>query len=127
MKRGQLREKSIRVYIPIYDSFFEVVVSRDISKSVRRPIRVAYLGEQDLEGEFDALHCYHRACFSIFFTYTNLTHNAIAHEIFHATHRIAERCGIEFRPNNHEPFAFLQGYLTEVAYGFIKKHKIRIK
>lgn len=123
----KLDEKSIRIYIPLYDSFFEVVVSTDIPKSITKPFRVKYLGEQDVEGEFCAIHCYHRACFSIFFTYENLTHNTIAHEIFHATMRIGERCGVMFNKDNHEPFAYLQGFLAETAYGLFKKHKIRVK
>lgn len=123
----RLDEKSVRIYIPLYDSFFEVVVSRDIAKSVSKPLRVKCLGEQDVDGEYTALHCYNRACFSIFFTYEDLTHNSIAHEVFHATMRIAERCGVMFTKDNHEPFAYLQGYLAETAYGLFKKHKIRVK
>lgn len=120
-------EKSVRVYVPIYASFFEVVISRDIGKSVTKPFRIKYLGEQDIDGEYCALHCYRGACFSIFFQYKDLCHNTISHEIFHATMRMAERCEVIFTKDNHEPFAYLQGYLTEVAYGLMKKHKIKIK
>ena len=35
----------------------------------------------------------------------------LAHELFHATHRILEYFGVEFTSKNHEPFAYLLEYL----------------
>ena len=122
-----MRERAKRIFIPFYDSYFEIVVSPDIAKSASRKSRQAYLGEQDVEGEYSALNCYLGGNFSIFFTYKDLNHNTIAHEIFHATMRMAERTGVEFKPDNHEPFAYLQGYLAQVTYSFLKKHRIRVK
>ena len=122
----KLKERSQRIHIPFYDSYFEVVVSRDIARSVKAKKR-GYLGEQDVTGEYSALHCYSGGSFTIFFSYKDLNHNTIAHEIFHATMRMAERTGMVFGPDNHEPFAYLQGYLAQTAYSFFKKSNIRIK
>jgi hypothetical protein len=36
----------------------------------------------------------------------------LAHELFHATHRILEYFGVEFTRDNQEPFAYLMEYLV---------------
>lgn len=52
----------------------------------------------------------------LFFEREELCHDLIAHEVFHATHRVLERAGVAFGIHNHEPFAHLNGWLTGLVY-----------
>jgi hypothetical protein len=52
-----------------------------------------------------------------------LTHNTIAHEIYHAVVRITEDRGI----SDEEAQAWLCGYITDVVYKYLDKKKIEIK
>lgn len=52
-----------------------------------------------------------------------LTHNTIAHEIFHAVVRVTEDRGIV----DEEAQAWLAGHLTAVTYKFLEKKKLEIK
>lgn len=52
-----------------------------------------------------------------------LTHNTIAHEIFHAAVRVTEDRGVV----DEEAQAWLAGHLTGVTYKFLEKKKLEIK
>lgn len=52
-----------------------------------------------------------------------LTHNTIAHEIFHATVRITEDRDI----TDEETQAWLAGHLAEMFYKFLDKKKLQIQ
>jgi len=52
-----------------------------------------------------------------------LSHNTIAHEIFHAAVRVTEDRGVE----DEEAQAWLAGHLTAVIYKFLDKKKLVIK
>jgi hypothetical protein len=52
-----------------------------------------------------------------------LTHNTIAHEMFHAVVRVTEDRGI----SDEEAQAWLAGHLTAVLYKFLEKKKLEIK
>lgn len=113
--------------IPIYDLRFWVGVSDD-SKALRAKFDWAF-GKRDDANEFSGTCEYHRSKFAALFDAYDLSHELIAHEVFHITHRMIEYCGGNFSPNNHEPFAYLNGHLTQLVYGDIAKFKwpIRLK
>jgi hypothetical protein len=52
-----------------------------------------------------------------------LTHNTIAHEIFHAAVRITEDRGI----TDEEAQAWMAGHITEILYKFLEKKKLQVK
>ena len=52
-----------------------------------------------------------------------LTHNTIAHEIYHAVVRVTEDRGI----SDEEAQAWLCGHLTGTVYKFLEKKKLEIK
>ena len=64
--------------------------------------------------------------FGLFFDRDTITHGALAHEIFHATHRILETVGVHFSSDNHEPFTYLCQNLTEQIYWRLHKAKLRL-
>lgn len=49
--------------------------------------------------------------------------NDLAHEVFHATHRILDWANCNFDAEHHEQGAMLCGYLTELAYYAAEKYK----
>lgn len=52
-----------------------------------------------------------------------LTHNTIAHEVFHAAVRITEDRGI----TDEEAQAWMAGHITETLYKFLEKKKLQVK
>jgi hypothetical protein len=64
---------------------------------------------------------------AVLFNIEDLSHNLIAHEIFHATHRIFDFISHKFHIKGTEPFAYLNGHITDLVYKDIKKWKIEIK
>jgi hypothetical protein len=54
---------------------------------------------------------------------TNLSHNTLAHEIYHATIRITKDRDIL----DEETQAWLNGHITEMIYKFLENKKIQIK
>jgi len=52
-----------------------------------------------------------------------LTHNTIAHEIFHAAVRITEDRGIV----DEEAQAWLTGHITGSVYKFLERKKLKVK
>lgn len=52
-----------------------------------------------------------------------LTHNTIAHEVFHATVRITEDRDV----TDEEAQAWLSGYITGLVYTFLDKKKLQVK
>jgi hypothetical protein len=55
--------------------------------------------------------------------YKYLSHNTIAHEIYHAVVRVTEDRGV----NDEEAQAWLCGHITGVVYKFLEKKKFEIK
>jgi hypothetical protein len=52
-----------------------------------------------------------------------ITHNTIAHEVFHASVRITEHRGI----TDEETQAWMAGHITEILYKFLEKKKLEVK
>jgi hypothetical protein len=52
-----------------------------------------------------------------------LTHNTLAHEIYHATVKITEQRGII----DEEAQAWFNGHIAEVVYRFLDKKKLEVK
>jgi len=69
----------------------------------------------------DPLACvrFHKSRFAIFFSKESLAshrHGIIAHEVFHATHRIMQYVQQGFDVDNHESFALLNEWITNWVY-----------
>lgn len=61
--------------------------------------------------------------YHILFHKDYLTHNTIAHEVFHATVRITEDREI----TDEEAQAWLAGHITTLVYEFLDKKKLTVK
>ena len=67
--------------------------------------------------DYHGLSCWdEKGKFFLFFQRTAIDHQLIAHEVFHATHRMLEYCCHNLTPNAHEPHAYLCGFLTATVY-----------
>lgn len=121
-----MKEKSTTIKIPIYDMRFEFVVSDDIRKSQKKEPRFSRLGKQKVSDSMGvAIYAGWEFCIILDSRY--IDHSLVAHEAFHVTHRILDYCNLEFKVNNHEAFAYMNGFLNEFMYKNLKKWKIRIK
>jgi hypothetical protein len=77
---------------------------------------------------YAALHSWNnRGDFGIFFRKGLITTRYVAHEVFHATHRIMEFSGDDFAANHHEPYSHLNGYLSHIVTRAILKAGFKIK
>lgn len=62
--------------------------------------------------------------FAIVLAKEHIDANTIAHEVFHLTVEILNRCGIEITVDNDEVAAHLNGYLTELITDKLKGWKV---
>lgn len=96
----------------------------DVGKSHNK--RRAILGPWS-GGNIPGMHSYdEKGKFFLFLNIACLDHNLIAHEVLHMTHRTLEYCGHEISSRNHEPHAFVCGYITQVVYQSLKKWRIPV-
>jgi hypothetical protein len=101
--------------VPIYDVTVVVVLTRDIPDSYKR--------EFGIEIEDSRMAClgYHGRKFGIFLEPAAARRlEIVAHEIFHLTHRILEKCSMNFDESHHEMGAYLCEYLTKKIFQTLK-------
>lgn len=113
--------------IPIYGSYFQtaIVHSMENAWNKRRQRKIPGILPP---GEDSAACCsWYRSRIVILFDRSNVTHEIIAHEIFHATHRILDWVGIEVTKKHHESAAHLNGHLNKLVYQDMKRWKIKVK
>jgi hypothetical protein len=112
-KNPNLNEKVSHKLVPVHSIRLLVVVTDNVrvSRSNRNAIYGPY--DVDCSGLCTWDEGYRVA---LFFTREYLCHELIAHEVFHATHRILQRQGVVFTPDNSEPFALLNGWLSAHVY-----------
>jgi hypothetical protein len=121
-----MKEKSSMASMPIYHVSFELVVTDDMIKSQAVEPRFTRLGKQKPYG-CDGLAIYREWNFCMMLDKDRINHNLIAHEVFHVTHRMLDYCGVKFRVNNHEAFAYVNGFLSDYVYKQLLAWKIKIK
>lgn len=96
------------IQIPLYNGNLYVIDTKDVVEAVK--------DTQDDDYEVTSSEsCLISKRSGDFYLYIDLQYCSIgllAHELFHATHRILEYFGVEFNRDNHEPFAYLMEYLV---------------
>ncbi len=121
-----MKEKSTIGKVPIYSVNLELVLTDDIVKSQKKSPRFERLGKQRPLGAA-GLMLWAGYDFCIMLDRRYLNHNVIAHECFHATHRIATYVGLKMRAGAHEEFAYLNGFLNNFVYNQLKEWNVRVK
>lgn len=121
------RERSRLHLIPIYECLLEVVASGSLVKSRNTPRRIKMLGGRyDDADECQGFLSHNGWKMGLFLDRNKINHNLIAHEVFHATHRIMEHCSVVIGKKHHEAPALLNGYLAELVYQDLKRWKIKV-
>lgn len=115
-------------HIPVWDIYLEIVATHSISMSLNRPSRLQRLRQEkdSVDEGTIGLLAYNGAQQSLFLSIDDLTHDLIAHEVFHATHRIMEHRGVNIAPKHHEAPAMLNGFIAALVYGDLKKWGVKI-
>lgn len=99
-----------KFHVPIWDVYLHVVVARDPVQARVKMNRI--FGEWDDKDDFYGLLCWKGRQFGLFLE-TKPSLELVAHEVFHATHRILERAEANFDAAHHEQAAYLHGWLME--------------
>jgi hypothetical protein len=116
-------KKSIKIKLETYNSVLTFIVCDDIAKessSIYKKYKIVTNVQDDVEGLFISpdINNHYLLIDSKF-----LTHNTIAHEIFHSVVHITESRDIV----DEEAQCWLAGYITERIYKFLDKNNINIK
>lgn len=119
------KEDSVYRLIPIYSDRLLICVTSDVERS--RLARNHLFGEpcNDHSG-WTGLCAWSGFRIALFFDRSELCHDLISHEVFHAAHRVMERHGVAFGVHNHEPFAHLAGWLTGLVYSELDRMGAKI-
>ncbi len=126
MKTRPFKEYRSRHIVPLYGNKFYVYATTDMGKTVRqRPIDA---DNPDSYGNSTAIACMrkgrrHIVCFNLDFV---ITADSLAHEVYHVTQDILENIGYKQKPHNHEPAAYLMGWLMQHVMNDFRKWKIKV-
>jgi len=111
------------INIETFSCNLEFVISDKINidiSNVYKKYNVRSLEESTIEG---ILICGELSKYYLLIDLQYLSHNTIAHEIYHAVVRITEDRDIV----DEETQAWLCGFLSDKVYSFLKKKKLEIK
>lgn len=107
--------KKAKFQVPIFDVSVTVTITNDIPAAYKREFDV------DIGATQMACLGYNKNRFGLFFEPAAVKrHEIIAHEIFHLTHRILERCCMNFDEGHHEVGAYLCEWLTKKVFEILK-------
>lgn len=111
------------INLTMYGCKVHFIISNQLNKLVASLYKKHNLPMvEDLAAE-GVLLCFEGTNYYIIIDADDLSHNTIAHEIYHATVKVTEDREI----NDEETQAWLCGHLTQYAYEFIDKKKLTIK
>lgn len=113
-----------RVYtfkVPMYDSTIKLVVCDDIRAGAKR-----YFGHEFSE-TYEALSVYRGNEFGLIFGHDRIALDNICHELYHVTCRVMECMNTKAGPENHEPYAYVQGYIGGKVFKKLRQWRIPLK
>lgn len=111
-----------KVRVDVYSCNVHVVVTDDMNAYIRE-LEKQYDTVEGVDGSEGFMFTPDMKTYYVVFDDVFLTHNTIAHEVFHLTCSICnDRDVIE-----EEPKAWLSGFLTENIYKFIDKKNLVLK
>lgn len=111
------------IKLPMYQCKVVIVIVDSVKAEVDKIYKKHKLKEE-FEGEAEGALVHNDIdCYYLFIGTQFITHNTIAHEIFHAAVRITEDRDI----TDEETQAWLAGHITETLYKFLEKRKLQVK
>lgn len=111
------------IRLPMYECKLVVILADSVSREVNKLYKKHHITEDFGDEAEGALVLLGTDVYYLVIGLPYLTHNTIAHEIFHATVRVTEDRDI----TDEETQAWLAGHLTEMLYKFLDKKKLEIK
>lgn len=109
--------------LPMYGCKLHFLVVEDIITEVNNLYRKLKINEFFVDASEGCLVNANIDAYYLVIDIKYLSHNTIAHEIFHATREITENRDIK----DDEQQAWLCGWITENMYNFIKKKGLELK
>lgn len=117
------RQPSTTIKFPTYGCKLVIAVVDNVKNSVEK-IYKKYNIKDEFEDEAEGvLVMPNMDTYYLMIEKDYITHNTIAHEIFHAAVRITEDRGI----TDEEAQAWMAGHITESLYKFLEKKKLQVK
>jgi len=117
------RQPSTTIKFPTYGCKLVISVVDNVKSSVEK-IYKKYNIKDEFEDEAEGvLVMPNMDTYYLMIEKDYITHNTIAHEIFHAAVRITEDRGI----TDEEAQAWMAGHITESLYKFLEKKKLQVK
>jgi hypothetical protein len=111
------------IKIDQYNCDLIVAVSDKIKDDTNKILK-KYKLTQRIDYEIEGIFLFHDIDkYYLLLSSQHLSHNTIAHEIYHAVVRITEDRDI----SDEEAQAWLMGYITEMVYQFLNKKDVKIK
>lgn len=114
-----------KIYLELYDITFELCLTDDVAGAAKKEFQVPESALKDLYA--DGLTLANRRNVVVIFKRSNLSYNLVAHEVFHATHCALQLCSAKFNEDDHEPFAYMNGWLHQWVYSVLKKHGVTVR
>lgn len=112
-----------RLKIDQYNCELIVIITDKIIDECNKILR-RDKSQHRIDYEIEGIFLYHDIDkYYLLLNCAHLTHNTIAHEIYHAVVRITEDREI----SDEESQAWLMGYITELVYKHIYKNNVQIK
>jgi|HubBroStandDraft_1064217.scaffolds.fasta_scaffold163140_2 hypothetical protein len=113
--KSRNKAKRVRFYVPIFDVFVTVYVTDNIPACCKTHFGI------DIGDTRMACLGYKKNEFGIFLEPQAARRlEIVAHEIFHLTHRILERCAMNFDEGHHECGAYLNEWLTKQIFDILR-------
>jgi hypothetical protein len=110
------------INLNIYNCKVNFIVTNDINKEIKR-ISKKHNEVFTLDGEVEGIVFYFNISeYYILINNEYLTHNTIAHEVYHLVIKVTEPRDI----TDEEAQSWLCGKLTEDIYNFLKQRKINL-
>ena len=120
---GKFKRATTSVKFPTYGCKLVIVVVDNVKKEVEKLYKKYKILEKFEDEAEGALVMPGMETYYLLLDNSYLTHNTIAHEIFHAAVRITEDRAI----TDEEAQAWMAGHITESLYKFLDKKKLQVK
>jgi hypothetical protein len=106
---------------PVYGCFVAVVVGKTLKDCKRAQPRL--YGDYDPRYNAVASCIFSDDCKAMLtFVRKHLNIGVVAHEVFHLTHLLMDRRGVDYHIDHDEPFAILNEYLFNETWKIVGRH-----
>lgn len=121
--------KTIRgtFFIPIYDTYVNIVISNNVQASINRRMKINQEEESEYESGDPGAYCYQHKSdepIYLFFHHEHITHTLINHEKSHAIDLLLKTCGVK---KGDESRAYLDGFISGKLHKFFNLREIKIR